>query len=146
MTAKALLQAQADRSPIDFGKTCSILTTVLQARSLMFCQQKVRAMQKFNRSLTGKHNRQLRSLGHNLQPTLMVGKEGVTEAVIDQFNQELLAHELVKVKVLETSPDAPVDAASLLAQETRAHIAQVVGRTALLFRPHPEKPRIRLSA
>lgn len=103
-------------------------------------------MQKFNRSLTGKQNRKLRSLGHNLQPTLMVGKDGVTESVIDQFNQELLAHELVKVKVLETSPDAPVDAASLLAQETRAYIAQVVGRTALIFRPHPEKPRIRLEA
>lgn len=101
-------------------------------------------MKKIIRTLTGKHNRQLRSLGHELHAVVQIGKEGVSGGVMAQVDRELLAHELIKVKVLDTSPEDAVEAANILAKGSGAHIAQVVGRTALLYRPHPLKPRIDL--
>lgn len=93
----------------------------------------------------GWENRQLRALGHHLNPVLQVGKEGVTEAVVTQADRELLSHELIKIKVLETAPEDAPQAAERLAEACDAWVAQSVGRTALLYRPHPKEPVIRLS-
>jgi len=46
------------------------------------------------------------------------------------------------VKVGETSPQARHEAAELLASRTQAQVAQVLGRTALLYRPRKDEPRI----
>jgi RNA-binding protein len=73
-----------------------------------------------------------------------VGKEGVSEALLKTAETELTAHELVKVKVLETAPDDPKEVAEQLAKGTSAHVAQVLGRTLLIFRADPKKPRIQL--
>lgn len=94
------------------------------------------------RKLTGKQRRQLRALGHHLNPVVQVGKDGVTEAVVALTDRELKAHELIKVKVLETAPEDPQQAAEQLAKSLHAHLAQLMGRTALLYRAHPDKPLI----
>lgn len=92
----------------------------------------------------GWENRQLRALGHHLSPVLQIGKEGVTEAVIAQADRELLSHELIKIKVLETAPEDVLLAAERLADVCEAWVAQSLGRTALLYRPHPKDPAIQL--
>ena len=51
--------------------------------------------------LTTKQRAQLRALANPLADTLIIGKEGVTDAVERQLDQLLEAHELVKGKVLE---------------------------------------------
>ena len=89
-------------------------------------------------ALKGKDRRRLRAAGHHLSPVVQVGQQGVTAGVIAAADQALLDHELVKVKI---SADAPLDrheAAEALAKETRAEVAQVLGRTALLFRKRKE--------
>jgi RNA-binding protein len=58
--------------------------------------------------------------------------------------QALLDHELVKVRVLETSPEPRADVALALATATASQVAQVLGRTVLLYKPRPEDPKIRL--
>jgi RNA-binding protein len=84
--------------------------------------------------LTGKQRRYLRALGHHLVPVLHIGHEGLSDAVVAQTNAQLEAHELIKVKVGETSPVSRHDAASGLADATGAAVAQVLGRTFLLYR------------
>ena len=54
--------------------------------------------------LTTKQRAQLRALANPLADTLIIGKEGVTDAVERQLDQLLEAHELVKGKVLESAP------------------------------------------
>ncbi|HTN53836.1 MAG TPA: ribosome assembly RNA-binding protein YhbY [Anaeromyxobacter sp.] len=83
----------------------------------------------------------LRAAGHHLSPVVQVGKEGVTAAVVRALDEQLLAHELVKVKVGTESPEDRFEAAERLAAEAQAQLAQVLGRTALLYRRHPERPR-----
>jgi RNA-binding protein len=94
--------------------------------------------------LSGKQRRHLRALGHHLSPVLQIGHEGVTDAVVAQANTQLDAHELIKVKVSETSPLPRHEAASQLASTTHSSLAQVLGRTFLLYRPHPTNPQISL--
>ncbi|MEI6226623.1 MAG: YhbY family RNA-binding protein, partial [Deltaproteobacteria bacterium] len=86
--------------------------------------------------------RQLRAAGHHLSPVVQVGKEGVTEAVLRQLDRALLDHELVKVKMgTETPDDRFASAEALVAGAEGAHLAQILGRTLLVYRRHPEKPR-----
>lgn len=92
--------------------------------------------------LTGKQRRFLRSLGHHLAMVLQVGHEGVTEAVVRQCDEQLEAHELIKVKVSENAPEGRQETAEELASRCHAHLAQVLGRTALLYRRRKEKPEI----
>jgi len=85
--------------------------------------------------------RRLRGAGHHLSPVVQVGKQGVTLAVARQLDRALLDHELVKVKVGTEAPEDRFLAAERLGAETGAGVAQVLGRTVLLYRKHPEKPR-----
>jgi RNA-binding protein len=92
--------------------------------------------------LTGKQRRHLRALGQQLTATLHVGHDGVSEAVVQQADTQLEAHELIKVRVGDNAPEDRHVTAEALAQRTRAHLAQVIGRTALLYRRRSEDPAI----
>ncbi len=83
----------------------------------------------------------LRAAGHHLSPVVQVGKEGLTPAVVAALDEQLLAHELIKVKVGSESPEDRFEVAAALAALPGAHLAQVLGRTMLLYRRHPAKPR-----
>ncbi len=92
--------------------------------------------------LTGKQRRFLRALGQRLTPVLHVGHDGVTDAVVRQAEAELEAHELIKVRVGDNAPQSRHDVAAALAARTKAHLAQVLGRTALLYRRRRDEPTI----
>jgi RNA-binding protein len=92
--------------------------------------------------LTGKQRRHLRALGQRLAATLHVGHDGVTDAVVRQADAQLEAHELIKVRVSENAPESRHDVAEALAGRTHAQLAQVLGRTALLYRERKEEPTI----
>ncbi|MFL5309173.1 MAG: ribosome assembly RNA-binding protein YhbY [Myxococcales bacterium] len=94
--------------------------------------------------LTGKQRRHLRALGHHLSPVLHIGHEGLTDALVTQANAQLAAHELIKVKVTESSPLTRHEAAEQLASATDSELAQVLGRTFLLYKPHATHPQISL--
>ncbi len=95
--------------------------------------------------LTGKQRRRLRALGHHLKPVVMVGKEGVSDAVVGAVEQAIEAHELIKLKVLESAPESVSSTAVVLAERSGAALVQVLGRTVLLYRPDESSPRIILS-
>jgi RNA-binding protein len=94
--------------------------------------------------LTSKQRAHLRGLAHSLKPAAHVGKEGVTESAADALRQTFEARELVKVRVLEAAPEDVRATAHALAERTGAAVVQTVGRTAVLYRPDPEAPTIRL--
>lgn len=93
-------------------------------------------------SFTGAQDRFLRGLGHSLDAVVMLGKEGITDALVAQTKAQLKAHELIKVKVQPEAPEDRKEAAELLAKRTGAHVAQVLGRTFLLYLVNPDKNRI----
>lgn len=97
-------------------------------------------------TLTGKQRRHLRGLGHALTPIAQLGKEGITEAFCAGLDRALTDHELIKIRLLDTAEVDRHDAAAQLASRTGSEVAQVLGHTILLYRPHPEEPVIELPA
>jgi RNA-binding protein len=94
------------------------------------------------KALTSAKIRELRGLGHSLSAVVSVGKEGITEGLLASCKEQLLAHELIKIKF---QAEAPVDrkvASVELATKLGATLCQVLGRTCLLFRAHPQKPKL----
>jgi len=89
--------------------------------------------------LTGKQIRFLRGLGHHLQPVVMVGKGEITASLIKSVEEALELHELIKIKLQEGCIMDRKDVAATLAQECHAEIAQILGRTILLYRASENK-------
>lgn len=94
--------------------------------------------------LTGKQRRHLRALAHDLRPIVQVGKDGIDDGLVAAVDRALLDHELIKVKVGEHAGMERHEVADTLAKQTHSEVAQVLGYTLLLYRPHPEQPRITL--
>lgn len=101
-------------------------------------------MARAERALTGRQVRFLRGRGHGLKAIVQVGRNGVSERVLRQVEECLLAHELIKIKVLENCPLDKKACAEAIAPATGAAVAQIIGRTLLLYRPHPESPVLSL--
>jgi len=93
--------------------------------------------------LTGKQARYLRGLGHHLQPVVMIGKDELSDAVFVSIEEALAAHELIKVKLQEGCLLDRHEVADRLAERTGSAVAQVLGKTILLFR-QGEKQKITL--
>ncbi len=90
---------------------------------------------------SGPLRKKLRAAGHHLSPVLQVGKEGVTEPVLRALADALRQHELVKVRIGTESPEDRFEAAERLSSGAAAQVAQILGRTVLVYKRHPEKPR-----
>jgi RNA-binding protein len=84
--------------------------------------------------LTGKQKRHLRALGHKLKPLIQIGKKEIEVALIAEANAALDHHELIKVKLLESCMLDKHEASEALSNACQADIAQILGKTFLLYR------------
>ena len=84
--------------------------------------------------LTSKQRADLRAQANGLDVTLMVGKEGVTDALIESANVLLESRELVKGKVLETAGMTAREVSDLICEATGAEGVQCVGYKFVLYR------------
>lgn len=93
--------------------------------------------------ITTKQRAELRGLANNLEDLFQIGKGGISDTVVAQVEEALVARELIKIKVLlETSPVTPREAAVELAEKTNSDIVQIIGGKIVLFRRNPKKPVI----
>lgn len=90
--------------------------------------------------LEGFQRKHLRQMAHSSRPTVLVGEAGVTPAVRAAIDAALLDHELIKVRLRR--PASKRETAQDLAEGAGAALCGLVGHTVILYRPHPEKPRI----
>ena len=84
--------------------------------------------------LTSKQRAELRSQANNLDTTLIVGKEGVTDAVIAEAENLLAARELVKGKVLETALMSAREVSDAICEATGADGVSCVGYKFVIYR------------
>ena len=92
------------------------------------------------RTLAGYQRKHLRGLAHRLKPLVQVGEAGLSTAVVAATNQALDDHELVKVRLFQ--PENKRKTAEDLAQRSQSSLCGLVGHTVILYRRHPENPRI----
>ena len=84
--------------------------------------------------LTSKQRSYLRSLANTIDPIFQVGKGGIGENLIKQFNDALEARELVKAAVLRNSEAGPREVCEKIAEQTGAEVVQVIGSKFVLYR------------
>ena len=84
--------------------------------------------------LTSKERAELRGQANTLDTTLMVGKGGVTEAVIAEAETQLTARELVKGKVLEGALMSPREVSDAICGATGAEGVAVIGTKFVIYR------------
>ena len=94
--------------------------------------------------MTGKQKRHLRTMAHTLKPVVNLGKHGLSSETKIEIDTQLLEHELIKLKVLDSCPISKKECADLLEQENSVEVVQIIGKTLTLYCPHPEEPKIEL--
>ena len=84
--------------------------------------------------LTSKERAELRAQANTLDTTLMVGKDGVTDAVIAEAETQLEARELVKGKGLEGAMMTPREVSDAICEATGADGVAVIGTKFVIYR------------
>jgi putative YhbY family RNA-binding protein len=92
--------------------------------------------------LTSTERRAHRAQAHHLDPVVMIGGDGLTDAVLREADAALKAHGLIKVRAL--SDDRPAREAMLatLADRLGAAPVQHIGKLLVLWRPLPPKEKV----
>lgn len=94
--------------------------------------------------MTSKQRAYLRSLAQKINPIFQVGKTGVTNNQIEQLNNALEAHELIKITFLDTIPNDKESLSNEIASKTNSEIIQIVGKKLTLYKRSVNKPKIEL--
>lgn len=84
--------------------------------------------------LTSKERAELRARANTLDTTLIVGKEGVTQAVADEADTQLTARELVKGRVLEGALMSAREASDAICQAVGADGVACIGSKFVIYR------------
>ena len=86
--------------------------------------------------------KQLRAIGHNLKPVIIVGQKGISETLLAETNRSLNDHELIKVKLASSDRDTRKKQIEAICESCKAELVQSIGKVALLFRknsrPNPK--------
>lgn len=84
----------------------------------------------------------LRKLAHDLNPVILLGQHGFTEAVLNELNIALDHHELVKIKLSGSERDDRISLIETICEQSKSELVQSIGKTATVFRRNKEKPVI----
>ena len=97
--------------------------------------QKLKASQK----------KYLRGLAHNLNPTVFIGKQGLSDTVISDIKRALNNHELIKIKFIDYK-DKKKEILSEIEEITESCCVGNIGNVAVLYleQDDPEKRKIKL--
>ena len=97
-------------------------------------------------NLSSSQRSYLRSQAHHLQPIILIGKNEISDGIIEAVNKALDARELIKIKFREFK-DKKQSLSHQVSESTDSHVVGIIGHTVILFRqnPDPEKQNIHLS-
>ncbi len=90
-------------------------------------------------ALTPRQRSQLKSRAHPLEPTVIVGHDGLTGAVVREIERALDSHELIKVRAGEGDRDERRALLEAICARTGAEPVQHVGKVLVLWRPRPDE-------
>jgi len=96
--------------------------------------------------LTRDERLRLRARAHHLNPVVLLGAAGLTEAVFKEADRALAAHELIKVRIPGDDRDEREATCTQLADRLGAACVQVIGKLLVLYRPRPDDEAVTTAA
>jgi len=94
-------------------------------------------------AVNDKQKRYLRGLAHTLKPVVMIGNKGLSETVLNEIENALNHHELIKVRVSGQEKAERTQMLNEISEKTNADLIQVIGHIGGFYRPAKE-PTIQL--
>ena len=97
------------------------------------------------KNLSSAQRSHLRSNAHQLEPIVLIGKNGVTDGTLETVNRALNSRELIKIKFREFK-DEKKTLSHQIANLTACDVVGMIGHIVILFRqnPDPQKQNIHL--
>lgn len=92
-------------------------------------------------TLTNRQKQFLKGLAHPLSPLVQIGKEGMSQSIINTITAELSNHELIKVKIGNNSGLEKHSTSQEVAEQTDSILVQLIGKTFVLYKSNPERPK-----
>ncbi|MBP5225375.1 MAG: ribosome assembly RNA-binding protein YhbY [Lachnospiraceae bacterium] len=85
--------------------------------------------------MTSKQRAYLKSLAMKLDPVFLVGKDSLTDGIVEAIGEHLEANELIKIGVLKNCADDPRAIVEAVAEATGAEVVQTIGKKMVLYKP-----------
>jgi putative YhbY family RNA-binding protein len=92
-------------------------------------------------TLSAGDRRDKRAQAHHLHPLVLIGSEGLTDAVVKEADSALASHGLIKVRVFSDSRIERDALMVTLTDRLGAAPVQHIGKLLVLWRPQPDKQR-----
>ena len=92
--------------------------------------------------MTSKQRAYLRAIANGISPIFQVGKNGVSDNLVEQLSDALEAREIIKINVLENSDYDVKELGNILAEKTSSILVQTVGNKITLFRQRKKDSKI----
>lgn len=83
--------------------------------------------------MDSKTRAKLRAIASKVEPSVIIGKDGLTENVLNQINMNLDAHELVKITVLDGDADFKA-ILNQVAESLNAEPVCTIGKKVVVYR------------
>ena len=94
--------------------------------------------------LNPKQKRELKALASQLTIKYQIGKNEISDSLLDMLNKALTAHELIKIDVMKAVTSPIMELALDLSSRLNAELVQVVGRVIVLYRYSKDNHKIKL--
>lgn len=91
--------------------------------------------------LTSAQRRELRARAHHLRPVVIIGDAGLTTAVLNEINKNLVSHDLIKIRVFSGEHATRERLLDEICTSLHAASVQHIGKMLVVYRPGQEEPK-----
>lgn len=89
--------------------------------------------------LSIEERRTLREQAHHLNPVVLIGEAGLTDAVLKEIGVSLDAHGLIKIRVFGDDRENRIAIYDTICETLNAAPVQHIGKLLIIYRPKKEK-------
>ncbi|HOO22825.1 MAG TPA: YhbY family RNA-binding protein [Clostridia bacterium] len=84
--------------------------------------------------ITSKQRKKLSAIGQKIDPIFQIGKNGLSDAQVNELSNALEAREIIKISVLKNSPVTAKELINDLCAQLRAEPVSCVGSKMVIYR------------
>ncbi len=86
----------------------------------------------------------LKSLSNTIENKYQIGKNEITESLVDMLSKALDKYELIKININQSVKELKNEFANDLSNTLHAEIIQIIGNVIVLYRKNLKEPKIKL--
>lgn len=91
--------------------------------------------------LSSNQRKFLEAMANHLSPVVRIGKQGLEAKIVSSVNDAFNSHELIKIKILDSSPATTQEVADAAIKGSGAELVRIIGRVIVLYKAFTNKPR-----